>query len=430
MGLYLRNNLYYYKRQIDNRTYYVALKLRRGQESLLSSRVKQVEEETLAKHFGLPTPSKVPIGFADYCYKYLDQKKHKKTFDRDRQRLLKVIGIWGNLNLSVISKMHIKKLEEELFRLKRKSTTINRYFELLSHLFNLAIEDRYLKENPCKYYQRFVEDYTRRSLTKPELTRILKVALSMQKKPKNNIESLLYDLMLVGLCTGMRLSEILFLKREYINRNIIVYPISLTKYRRRLDTSRNYNKVKIIYINKIVKNIISKYTSSWIDHPYPPLISPPSPSCNGKKGNSPLDVKKHYIKHNASPHMAPLHGGTPPVTNRDKKAPSVTLGKSPLHSVTLSHDGYVFPVKWRNPNAIFRTVRIIRIGAKVPDFCFHQLRHTVSSWVAASSSLFIAKTILGHADIRTTLRYAHPEIGAQQKGIAKIEADIMDVIPK
>ena len=412
MGLYLRNHRYYFKKQVDGKAYYVALKLRRGQEALLSGRVRQIEESILAQHFGLPSPLLKDIGLADYVLKYLEQKKHKKTYDRDQQRLLKVVMILGDLPLSSINKSHVKKLETALFELKRGSATVNRYFELLSHMLNLAIEDGYLKENPCKYYQRFVEDHTRRALTKAELTRILRVILGMKKKPKNHIQYLMYDLVLVGLSTGMRLSEILFLRKDYIQGSLIIYPISHTKYKRRVD-SNPFTKVRLIYINTIVRKILLKYALLNKNHPLvlPPLFPPRhSPSCNAL---------------HASP-RSPLH----PVTSRDKNPPSVTCPQSPLHSVTFGTDGFIFPMPWRNPNAIFRTVQIIRKKANVPDFSFHQLRHTVSSWIAAQSSLLTAKAMLGHADIRTTLRYSHPEIEEQKKGVAKIGAMISGLLPR
>jgi len=40
----------------------------------------------------------------------------------------------------------------------------------------------------------------------------------------------------------------------------------------------------------------------------------------------------------------------------------------------------------------------------------------------------IAKQI-GHSDIQTTLKYAHPEIEEQKKGVAKIEEHILGMLP-
>jgi integrase len=46
--------------------------------------------------------------------------------------------------------------------------------------------------------------------------------------------------------------------------------------------------------------------------------------------------------------------------------------------------------------------------AKIESFRFHDLRHTCASWLAMSSVPLLAiQQILGHKDIRMTLRYAH-----------------------
>jgi len=115
LSLYIRNNRYYFKKEIQGKKYYHALKLKRGQEALLSARLKQVEEEILAEHFGIPYSANNQISFLDYAEKYLNAKKHKKRRDRDKQSLLKIAECLGDPSLSRIGKNHIEKLENFLF---------------------------------------------------------------------------------------------------------------------------------------------------------------------------------------------------------------------------------------------------------------------------------------------------------------------------
>jgi hypothetical protein len=99
MGVYLQGNWYRYKKQIWGQSYYEALKIKRGQECLLSARVKQVEDKIPARHFGLPVPASGSIRFSEYVEKYLDRKKQNKTVERDQQRLEIVKELWLDLPL-------------------------------------------------------------------------------------------------------------------------------------------------------------------------------------------------------------------------------------------------------------------------------------------------------------------------------------------
>jgi len=91
---------------------------------------------------------------------------------------------------------------------------------------------------------------------------------------------------------------------------------------------------------------------------------------------------------------------------------------------------FVFRMEWRDPKSIRRTVSRIRELASVPDFTFHQLRHTVSTFLSSQVSLTTARLLLGHSSLATTLRYTHPEISAQKEGVAKLEQFFNDLSSK
>lgn len=355
MGIYSKSGRYYFRKQIEGKIYYKALNLRRGQESLLSGRIKQIEERTLASHYGISLEEKKETTLADYVAKYLERNAYKKTWDRDKQRLQKIIAFLGDADLRSIDRGQLEKYERHLLKsVNLKPATTNRYFELLRHLFNQAIEDGYLEQNPTRFYKPFAEEGERRALSSEEITRILKAAGDLQAAPKTRIQRIIYDLILFGLSTGIRLSEILNLKESYVREDMIYYPTTETKSRRRTD-ARAAGKYRITILNDTALAVINKFKP---------------------------------------------------------KA------------------GYVFPMKWRNPNALFYAVHKIRELSGVKDFHFHQLRHTVSTIVANQSGLATAKIFLGHADLKTTMQYTHPALSELRKTVVKLEETISALMPQ
>lgn len=354
MGLYLKSGWYHYRKQIEGKLYYKALKIKRGQERLLSERLEQVENEITARHFGLSFSHAAPISLSAFIERYLERKKHKKSWDRDAQRLEIIASVWGDPALSLITKSHIEKLENHLLEdRKLQHSTVNRYFEMLRHFFNLAIEEGYLNDNPLKGFEFFAESGGRRALSRDEIASLLSAARQMQERPRTKIQGIIYDLIILALNTGMRLSEILFLKGSYIINDMVYYPLAETKSRRR-QVSRQ-QRFRIILLNNQAKTVIEKYQSK---------------------------------------------------------------------------DDYVFPLKWRDPNAVFYVVHALRKKSGISDFTFHALRHTASTIISSQSSLATAKVVLGHADIKTTLQYTHPGMDEQRQTVEKLGKYLDEIIPK
>lgn len=63
--------------------------------------------------------------------------------------------------------------------------------------------------------------------------------------------------------------------------------------------------------------------------------------------------------------------------------------------------------------SVKRAFHTARAAIGRPEATFHDLRHTVASWILqANYGLAVVQDTLGHADISTTRRYAHLETGA------------------
>jgi integrase len=207
-----------------------------------------VEEEITARHLGLRYERNESVRLSDFIKRYLGIKTDKKSWDRDSQRLGLVGEVWGDLALSSIGKAEIEKLEKYLVETKKiRPATVNHYFEMLRHFFNLAMEEG---------YQFFLEEGKRRALSREEVSRILDAARTMQAHPRTSIQAIIYDLILFALNTGMRLSEILFLKKSYIVEDMIYYPTSKTKSRRR--SASPQQRFKIILLNTQARAIIER----------------------------------------------------------------------------------------------------------------------------------------------------------------------------
>jgi integrase len=353
MGVYLRGRVYHYKRMIDGRTYYRSLKIHKGQEPLLSGRIKQVDDEITALHFGLIPPARGTILFSQYTASYIEQKRHNKSAYQLRHRLGIIGDLWADLPLGQYGPAHVRELEAALFERKLKPATVNRYMELLRNLWNCAIEDGAATVNPIRSYQPFAEDGARRALSDDEIGRIFEVARCMKEKPLNGIQAVFFDMALLSLATGMRLGLIVNLRREYVREDLLVVPITQTKSKRRGAGMGHGEKVKVIVLSPLAQEIIGRQASK---------------------------------------------------------------------------DDYVFPMRWRDSNAIGLTVKLIRKEANVPDFTFHQFRHTASTFVGEHSSLAVAKAILGHADLKTTLRYTHPGLAEQRTSVAKLGTHLEDIM--
>lgn len=59
--------------------------------------------------------------------------------------------------------------------------------------------------------------------------------------------------------------------------------------------------------------------------------------------------------------------------------------------------------------------------AGIKDFRWHDLRHSFASWLVQDGvALEVVKDTLGHADIKTTMRYAHHEVDAKAKAMSSL----------
>jgi len=302
MGVFLKHGrVYHYKRMIDGRRYYRSLGLKKGQESMLSARIKQIDDEITATAYGLPIPGRATT-LSAYKKTYLKHKAHKKSLDRDTQRLAYIVDALPDLPLRQYRAAHFEDLERILREDGKGTTTINRYMELLRHLFNLAAEDGILTANPLAHWEPFVEDGTRRALTDDEIGRVLAALKDIRADKRfKSIRHVVEDLVLFALATGMRLSEILNLRRDQIHDDVISLPISATKSRRR---GISKQRVKLIVLNIVALDIIRRQPETGdsyifqLQRRHPNIMFYISKTIREKSGVK--DFTFHALRHTAS----------------------------------------------------------------------------------------------------------------------------------
>jgi integrase len=87
-----------------------------------------------------------------------------------------------------------------------------------------------------------------------------------------------------------------------------------------------------------------------------------------------------------------------------------------------AEDAYVFPGPQGERMTTLKTAWLkVAKAAKLKDFTFHDLRHTFASkLVMAGVDLNTVRELLGHSDIKMTLRYAHLAPEHKAAAVAKL----------
>ncbi len=239
MGIYSRGRWYWYKRTIDKTPYYRALKIKKGQESLMSERIAQADEDIVSVHYGLKAPGRNrDILFSEFLPTYEKRKAGKGSLDKDRQRLKAAMTAIGNKRLANYTLDDFQNFEKKLLE-GHAPSTVNRYIQALHHFFEIAIRERAVFKNPLADFEYFVESSKgRRALTDDEILALLAALRTVRDEALKGkrylpVYEILYDLVLFGLYTGARENEIVQLRRRDIHGDVIQLMISQTKFRKR-----------------------------------------------------------------------------------------------------------------------------------------------------------------------------------------------------
>jgi site-specific recombinase XerD len=69
--------------------------------------------------------------------------------------------------------------------------------------------------------------------------------------------------------------------------------------------------------------------------------------------------------------------------------------------------------------------------SRIIDFRFHDLRHTFASWlVMGGVDLTTVKELLGHKDVKMTLRYSHLAASHISNAVKVLEKNFTETLPQ
>ncbi len=167
---------------------------------------------------------KYPI-FKEIVNRYLDEVSVNKRCFKIEQLIIKNIlkERFCDLPLNKITPKIIADFRDRQMT-QVKANTFNRRLDVVSNIFSICRKEwDYPVNNPCLMIKRPRNPEPRnRVLNQTEIRKLLS---------DNSLSLELRQIIIVALETGMRKSEILSIKREHINDNLLHIPITKTKSR-------------------------------------------------------------------------------------------------------------------------------------------------------------------------------------------------------
>ena len=255
-------------------------------------------------------------------------KDNKRSWKNDVSRSKPIVAHFKNKMMREITRFNVEQFKKERRSsfngrgANRAPASVDRELQLLSRIFNLAIERGEVRDNPCKGIKLLaVNNQVTRYLT-PEQEEKLMAALTGRRAH-------LRDILTINLHTGMRRTEILTLHRSQID--FLRCSIELTKTKS--------GRSRSVPIHPDIKSLFQRLYDQAGQSGY--LFE------NPKTGKPLIDIK--------------------------------TAWRSALRDAGIPH---------------------------IPFHCAG--RHTFGTRaIDGGAPLSAVKEVMGHADIRTTMRYVH-----------------------
>lgn len=168
-------------------------KLRQQQAGLKDRKLKSITVAVFVKEYN----------------KYSERNKKSYKTDESRGKIIEKYFSSSKL-IQKITPENIEKFKQYLLDEGKSKATVNRYLEQLSSMFTLAINNEWLRENPCRKVKKFPnKNYVIRYLTETEEKRLFQY-----------LPTYLKPIVMMALKTGLRKANILQMRWEQIDFNL------------------------------------------------------------------------------------------------------------------------------------------------------------------------------------------------------------------
>ena len=233
MTITKKNGKYYSRFQINGERHHylcsgaTSMKEAEKMESAFKYKLMQQQNGVI------PRESK-KVSFETLTNVYLKYSEtNKKSYKQDKSRVAIIKEYFkGTKYIKDIKANDIEQFKMFLLSNSRSKTTVNRYLEILSKMFTMAVDNEWLIKNPIKKDMRFpIKNYTVRYLKEDEEQRLFA-----------NCPEFFKPILVVALQTGLRKTNIIKLRWSNINLEFRLLEI----------TENKGNKHIKIYMNDIL----------------------------------------------------------------------------------------------------------------------------------------------------------------------------------
>lgn len=261
--------------------------------------IEKVKQDAKAGRLNLPKGRKMVFSFKEAAEKYLKKLEDEGGKDLRTKRMrirMHLIPFFQDSPLNKISNSDIERYKKYRLEEKAAKGTVNRELAALSHLFNKAIEWRWIEARPATI-RRHKEDQGRITyLTIKQVEQLIEVA-------KHDQNPHVYPFIVIGLETAMRLMEILSIKLESIDldRRIITITQAKAGARQQPITTHLAGFLQT-YINNAAPGQIWLFpAASTSGHAI--SIEKPFRRVVEAAGLDPTQIVRHTLRHTAITHL-------------------------------------------------------------------------------------------------------------------------------